>query len=214
MERDRIVRSSSYADPLDILNGTDVIVENQTLFPSRIEPGDREYCLQTYKKIFKKLIPVYIFILFLMFELILACFNCTYEDENFIAIRILLFLSVLFLFGTFIYITGLLVTKEIPDIRDYFMSVFKYSFYLRFYIFVFGSFDLVPEMMTLNKIRNNSSAIDYLPCSINYYETVFVLVLIELCFVPFVIVIFLVLLIIVAIKKCQRKTVTNSINPK
>lgn len=211
MERNRIFRSSPYADPLDILNGTTAVIKNHILIPRRIEPNDREYCLQTYKKIFKKLIPIFIFILFSIFELILACFNCSYEDEKFVAIRVLLFLSALFLLPTFIYIIILFILKEIPDTRNYLKSTFKCSLCLIFSFFVFSCFELIPEMKTLNKIRNNSSIIDSLPCSINYYDTIFILTIIQLSFIPFVVVILVILFIReVIINECYRKSARNT----
>ena len=64
MARDTMLSSPSYADPLNVLNEANLLVEieDEISIPQRIEPNDKEYCLRTYRKIFTKLIPMFVFI--------------------------------------------------------------------------------------------------------------------------------------------------------
>ena len=183
MARDTMLSSPSYADPLNVLNEANLLVEieDEISIPQRIEPNDKEYCLRTYRKIFTKLIPMFVFILFLIFELILACFNCKYDGNTFSTIRFVLFLSVPFLFGIFIYIMMMLQTRAFPDALQYSGFILRTLCTILFYTFLFGCIPMGSDMNKMNNIINNSSIIDDLPCSITYYEVVYILAIINLC---------------------------------
>ena len=51
MARDTMLSSPSYADPLNVLNEANLLVEieDEISIPQRIEPNDKEYCLRTYR---------------------------------------------------------------------------------------------------------------------------------------------------------------------
>ena len=75
----------------------------------------------------------------------------------------------------------ILRTRTFPDILQYSTIILRGFCYMLLYIFFFGCIPMRSNMIKMKNIINNSSIIDDLPCSITYYEVVYILAIINLC---------------------------------
>jgi hypothetical protein len=159
--------SPPYADPLTILAPTDTYYTIDRI--SLPVPSTSQTGLEKYVPSFL----FFVFFFYMIYQIVLACFNCSFEDTDLGWIRASFFLNIPFVLAVCIYIIHNIKTKKIPSLTHFRTTVFIYSLLLLFYLLDMGINFEVDELKMIRKALGNATVISSLPCSTNYYENVY-----------------------------------------
>jgi hypothetical protein len=163
--REYISPSLPYVDPVRILapNETYSTIERVSL----VVPSQTRF-----KKYFSSFLFV-IFLFYLIIQIILACYNCSFEYTNINWIRASFFLNIPFVFAVCIYIIRNIQTKKILSFTDFEITIMIYSLFFLFYLIGMGIYFEIDQLKQIQKTLGNTTIINFLPCSTNYYENIF-----------------------------------------
>lgn len=108
--------------------------------------------------------------LFGMYQIVLACYNCSLPDTSLIAIRISFFANFIFVLTVFLYVICIIIKKRILSSADVSAIICVY-FILWMYEFCCTLHICQGyEMNSIRKTLQNATAIALLPCSASYYQ--------------------------------------------
>ncbi len=150
--------------------------------PTILAPNDTHYTIDRVSLAvpsqtgLEKYFPSFLFFIFLfymIYQIVLACYNCSFEDTNLGWIRASFFLNIPFVLAICIYIIYNIKTKKIPSFTDFRTTVVIYISIFLFYLFDIGIYFEVDELKQIRKTLENATVISFLPCSTNYYENVY-----------------------------------------
>lgn len=138
-ETNSIYSSPPYADLFIILNGNNSIVNSQLPL---IKNRSRLHYLYGYflrcVQISMRIFPIFVFLAFPTYQVVLACYNCRLEDTNLGWIRAAFFLNIPFILGVFIYLILMLSSNQIPTFTYFVGIILLYIFSIQTYTFFFG----------------------------------------------------------------------------
>jgi hypothetical protein len=159
--------SPPYADPLTILAPTDTYYTIDRI--SLPVPSTSQTGLEKYVSSFL----FFVFFFYMIYHIVLACFNCSLEDTNLGWIRASFFLNIPFVLAVCIYIIHYIKTKKIPSLTHFRTTIIIYISVFLFYFFEGGIYAEIDELKMIRKTLENATVISSLPCSTNYYENVY-----------------------------------------
>lgn len=115
------------------------------------------------------------FLLYMIYQIILAGFNCTLESTNLGWIRASFFLNIPFLLTACIYLIRNCVKKKLPSLFSLWLIISLHSAIFINYVLLMGIYFEVDELKKIKGALRNATVTDPLPCSTNYYENVLML---------------------------------------
>jgi hypothetical protein len=162
-----------YADPRTILSANGINSSNNQVSAVVPQPTILEKCFASFLFI--------VFVSYMIFQIILAGFNCPLPDSNLGWIRASFFLNIPYVFFLLIYIIQRIITKKFSSLNDFRNTFLVYISYFTLYELVLGISFEAGELHTIRKILSNATAINMLPCSTAYYENIFRLKISQYC---------------------------------
>lgn len=184
-ETNFVYSSPPYADPLVILNRNNTNSPIIQIYLPWIPENNRLYYFcdnfLKYVQILIRLFPTLVFLLFSIYQVVLACYNCTLEDSDLGWIRASFFLNIPFISGVFIYIIIIFSSKKMPTFDHFTMMITTYIGIYFHYTYFLGIYGEVDEMKTIHVALKNSTIADMLPCPINHYRRVFGMKIASFC---------------------------------
>jgi ABC-type sulfate transport system permease component len=105
----------------------------------------------------------------MIYQIVLACYNCSFEDTNLGWIRTSFFLNIPFVLTVCIYIIENIKTKKIPSLTHFRTTVVIYSLLFFLYLVDLGIYFEVDELKMIRKALGNAT----MRSSTNYYENVY-----------------------------------------
>ena len=115
---------------------------------------------------------IVVLLLFAIYQIALACYNCRLENTNLSWIRASFFLNLPFVLGVFLYIFKTMMAKKplsFPDVT----SIAKcYTFPFFWYSCCIGLFFETVEATKILRALENATALDLLPCPSRHYRHV------------------------------------------
>ena len=182
MEREIRYSSPPYADPLVILNANNINHPiNPTLVPRRTR---LHYICENFIKFSRLLIhslPVLVFLLFLIYQITLACYNCGLENSNLGWIRASFFLNIPFVLCVFIYFGVRLKQKKLPSVIHVLAIIVYYMLCSFSYTLILGIYFEIDELKQIRSALDNATAVELLPCPVNHYKHVYGMKIASLC---------------------------------
>ncbi len=149
-----------------------------------ISPSNDNISIQAspFKSVLDQLIKTYlplffilIFLLYLLYQIILAGFNCRVEDSNLSWIRASFFLNIPFLLAAIFIIIKKWKKKKSLLFAEFTHSIILlYAIFFIVYWIVLGIWKEIVELQKIGNVLANATNVS-LPCSMNYYEHVYYL---------------------------------------
>jgi hypothetical protein len=189
------VSSSPYADPVTILPSNDIISIKSNSLASLI-------------KIYHPLFLIIIFLLYLLYQIILAGFNCRLEESNLSWIRSSFFLNIPFLLvGIFIIVRYWKKEKSLLFVKFTHFIILSYVIFFFLYWISLAINREVDELKKIGNVLKYATNFSVFPCSKNYYNHVYYLKISHFCSVIIFPVLFILYGYIVEPKRIRLKLI-------
>ncbi|CAF3855583.1 unnamed protein product [Rotaria sp. Silwood1] len=193
-----------YADPIIVLspptiNSSVNAVGNQHLPKTRLH-----YIWERFIKFLNYILPsfiIFVLLVFTIYQIALAGYNCRLPDTNIGWIRAALFMNIPFVLGVLCYIVVLLVQKKSPTYSHIQLMAYNYFYILIYHAYIDRFFfNSGYQMNDVRKALNNATLLASLPCTESYYRQVFGVMIAHYVSPVFI------LIILCCLRPCTSKT--------
>ena len=156
-----------------------------------VPPVSSENGLNRFIKSFLPSILIFVFLTYLMFQIVVGCINCQLEDSNLGWIRAAFILNIPLVLIILIFIVRRLLEKNPLQLSNvkHIVNIHAGMFFA--YSINIGIYFEVSELLKIQKALGNATARSSLRCSTNHYHIVYGLEISRYCYLLFYVLLFL-----------------------